>query len=190
VAAQTGDARPDVFLLDTTGSKPREVAARVRTLVGASSIVTDRETSRRQIGSSLTAVDLRGLTRVELAYALVLAAAAAGLVFALGLAERRRSFAITVALGARPRQVGAFVWSEAVVLAGAALVVGLATGFGLSQVLVKVLTGVFDPPPSRLAIPWSYLVVLLALIVVAITSAAGGIVRTVRRPALSILRDL
>ena len=49
---------------------------------------------------SLTAVDLAGLTTVELTLALVLVAAAGGLVLALGLAEHRRSLAIAAALGA------------------------------------------------------------------------------------------
>ena len=53
--------------------------------------VTDIAQTRARVGSSLTAVDLAGLTRVELAFALLLAAAAGGLVLALGLAERRRS---------------------------------------------------------------------------------------------------
>lgn len=56
--------------------------------------------ARSSVGSSLTSVDLAGLTGVELTFALLLTAGADGLVFALGLAERRRSFAIAAALGA------------------------------------------------------------------------------------------
>ena len=56
-----------------------------------------------KIGSSLTAVDLAGVTRLELAFALVMVAASTGLVLALGLADRDRSFALLVALGATPR---------------------------------------------------------------------------------------
>jgi putative ABC transport system permease protein len=64
--------------------------------VGTSATVTDIAHARSTIGSSLTAVDLAGLTRVELAFALVLAAAAGGLVLALGLTEQRRTFACGV----------------------------------------------------------------------------------------------
>src|SRR5439155_25873503 len=109
VAARTGDSSRDTFLVNTGGVHRRAVAARVKKLVGTTATVTDLDTSRRIVGSSLTAVDLAGLTKVELAFALVLAAASAGLVLALGLSERRRGFAITTALGARPRQLGAFV---------------------------------------------------------------------------------
>ena len=69
--------------------------------------------ARSAVGSSLTSVDLAGLTSVELAFALVLAAAAGGLVFALGLSERRRSFAIASALGASHRQLRGLVLAEA-----------------------------------------------------------------------------
>jgi len=79
---------------------------------------------RKTVGSSLTAVDLAGLTRVELSFALVLAAAAGGLVFTLGLAERRRTFAIISALGAEPRHQRRLIFSEAAVLT----VVGGCTG--------------------------------------------------------------
>ena len=67
--------------------------------------MTDIAHTRDVVGSSLTAVDLAGLTRVELGFALVLAAAAGGLVLLLGLAERRRTFAIATALGATARQL-------------------------------------------------------------------------------------
>ncbi|HEV7886267.1 MAG TPA: ABC transporter permease, partial [Acidimicrobiales bacterium] len=72
VAAQTGDQSVNTWLLDAAGPSPRVVADRVRRVVGAAGTVTDIETSRRVVGSSLTAVDLAGLTKVELGYALVL----------------------------------------------------------------------------------------------------------------------
>jgi len=90
VARTTGNDAIGAFLLDTAGASPASVAGRVRTVVGSQGLVTDIATSRRIIGSSLTAVDLGGLTRVELGFALVLAAASSGLVLALGMAERRR----------------------------------------------------------------------------------------------------
>ncbi|MBG6136219.1 hypothetical protein [Longispora fulva] len=38
-----------------------------------------------------------------------------------------------------------------------ALVLGALLGLGVSQTLVTVLTGVFDPPPDQLSVPWPYL---------------------------------
>src|SRR5262249_18258434 len=112
VAAQTRSDTVGTFLVGTSDS-PAQVADRLRAALGTSASVTDIETSRRIVGSGLTAVQLSGLTRVELGFALLLAGAATGLTLALGLAERRRTFAIAHALGAKPRQLGSFVWSEA-----------------------------------------------------------------------------
>ncbi|MGT2477359.1 hypothetical protein [Paraburkholderia terrae] len=46
------------------------------------------------ISSSLTAIDLRGLTCLELGFAVLMIAGATGLVLGLGMVERRRSFTI------------------------------------------------------------------------------------------------
>ena len=51
----------------------------------------------------------------------MLAAAATGLVLGLGLAERRRTFAIAAALGASRASSAAFVWSEAAFVTGGGL---------------------------------------------------------------------
>jgi putative ABC transport system permease protein len=89
VAAQTGSDAVGAFLI-TTSSPSSAVAARVRSLVGAGASVTDLATTRAIVGTSLTAVDLSGLTRVELGYAILLVAAMAGLLLWLGFVERRR----------------------------------------------------------------------------------------------------
>ena len=140
--------------------------------------------------SALTAIDLSGLTQLELAFAMVLGAAAAGLVLALGLAERRRSFAIASAVGARTRQLAAFVWSEAAFVTAGGLVLGALAGWGVSFVIVKILTGVFDPPPQHLSFPWGYLVLVGAVTVAAVVGVAAAATRSTRRPAVEIIRDL
>jgi putative ABC transport system permease protein len=190
IAQQTGDPSPGTFLIDTAGASPRVVAARVQQAVGTGAKVTDIDETRRVVGSSLTAVDLAGLTRLELAYAVVLAGAAAGLVLGLGFAHRRRSFAITTALGARPRQLAAFIRSEAAVLAVLGSALGIAGGATLAFMLVKVLTGVFDPPPASLAVPWGYLAVVTAAGSAALVGATSLTARSLRRPAIEVLRDL
>jgi putative ABC transport system permease protein len=190
VARATGSDAVGAFLVDTGHASPAAVAQRVRAVVGTQATVADIVTSRRLVGSSLTAVDLAGLTRVELGFALLLAAAATGLVLALGLAERRRTFAIASALGATPRQLGGFVWAEAAVVTVGGLLAGTVGGWALSHMLVKVLTGVFDPPPAALSVPWGYLTVLAGVALVAAGAAAAGAVRATRRPAMALIRDL
>ena len=131
-----------------------------------------------------------GLTKVELAFALVLAAASAGLALALGLHERRRTFAIAGALGARARQLGAFVWCESAFVTAGGLLLGALTAAALSEMLVKVLTGVFDPPPDSVAVPGRYLAGLVVLTVASVVVASATTLRSLQRPAIEELRDL
>jgi putative ABC transport system permease protein len=180
LATATGSDAVGAFLVDTGGQDTDAVAGRIQALLGPSATVTDVGMVRGQVGSSLTAVDLAGLTRIELGFALVLAAAGGGLVLALGLAERRRGIAIAVALGARRRHLRRLAASEALVLGAAGLGAGAATGWALAEMLVAVLTGVFDPPPATIAVPWAYLVVVavstlgaLAVATVIATRPAG-----------------
>jgi putative ABC transport system permease protein len=189
VATATGSDAVGEFLIDTT-APPQTVAGRIRARLGLQAQVNDITTTRQLVGSSLTAVDLAGLTRLELAFALLLAAAATGLVLALGLAERRHTLTIAGALGARPRQLAAFVWAEAAVVTAGGLAAGIVGGWLLSAMLVKVLTGVFDPPPAALSVPWTYLALTAGVALAAVAVAAGGAVRASQRAVVRSLREL
>ncbi len=190
IAQTTGSDSVGSFLVNTGGRNITTVAATLRQQLGTTATVTDLVTSRKVVGSSLTAVDLDGLTRVELGFALALAAAATGLTLWLGLAERRRTFAIAAALGAKPRQLGAFVWAEAALTTGTGLMTGAACAWALSTMLVKVLHGVFDPAPASLAVPWSYLAVVFTVALVATAAACVAAIRHSRTPNLELLRAL
>jgi len=190
ITARTGNDAAGAFLVDTGGQNTTAVAQQLLTLLGPAATVTDITTTRQTIGSSLTAVDLTGLTRVELAFALVLAAAAGGLVLGLGLAERRRTFAIATALGATRRHLRGMISSDAVVLAVLGLAAGAIAGAVLSVMLVKVLTGVFDPPPSAIAVPWGYLGIVVAVTVLTLAAVTAAATRTATRPAIGVLREL
>jgi putative ABC transport system permease protein len=191
VARATGSPGAQVLLVRTNGSPPA-VAARIRSLLGPISGVSvhDIDTELRATLSSLTALDLSGLTRLQLGFAVALAIAASGLVLWLGLAERRRMFAIASALGARSRQLAAFVWSEAAFVTAGGLILGAVSGWLLAAMIVKILTGVFDPPPAHLFIPWVYLVSVALAAIAAIIIASWSAIRSTRRPAIEIIRDL
>ncbi|MFC7589555.1 FtsX-like permease family protein [Nonomuraea antimicrobica] len=178
------------YLITTDGTPPHQVAAELRGRLGPTVKITDVETTRQVIGSSLTAVDLSGLTAIELGYALVLAALATGLLLVLGFAERRRTYALAGVLGATPRQLGSFVWAEVALVGVVAAALGALCGWALSRMLVAVLSGVFDPPPDGLAVPWPYLGVLAVLGAVALLAAGAATVLAARRPPLTVLRDL
>ena len=190
ITKMTGDDSVGAFLVDTGGRRITDVADALRHQLGPSASVTDIVTSRKVIGSTLTAVDLHGLTRVELGFALALAGASTGLALWLGLNERKRTFTIATALGASPHQLGGFVWAEAATVTGAGLLGGCAIAYALSNMLVKVLRGVFDPAPAALAIPWQYLVAVLAVALGATAVAATIALRRARVPHLELLRSL
>ncbi|MEA2200322.1 MAG: putative transport system permease protein [Solirubrobacteraceae bacterium] len=165
----------------------RRVAAATR---GDGTIVKNVGEQTQQTVSSITTVDLRGISRILEAFTVVLAAAAMGLFVTLGVAERRLDFATMTALGARLRDVGAFVWSEAglVLVAGVALAAGL--GLLLSAMLVAMLQHVFDPPPDHLAVPWGYLAALIGAAVLGAVAATAAAARGLARlPLGSILRE-
>ncbi len=191
LAEQSGDPSREVVLI--RGSVPPAVlAARIRPVVAQlpGVRVTDLGTVQRTISSSLTAVDLHGLTWIELSYAILLIAGASGLVLGLGLIERRRDFALLAAMGASARQMGSFLWSEGLIILLSGMILGFATGFGIAKMLVKVLTGVFDPPPQSLTIPWAYLAVLivagcLSMVIAVLISRAIN-----QRQAIQALRTI
>jgi putative ABC transport system permease protein len=191
VAKATGVTTAETLLVKTTGP-PLAVAAEVRALLAPNSgaSVHDLQSELKTTLSGLTAIDLSGLTRLELSFAVLIAIAASGLMLVLGFAERRRTFAIAHALGASGRQLASFVWSEALftTLGGATL--GVFGGWLETLIIVKILTGVFDPPPEGLFAPWSYLALVAAAIAASVVVAALLAVRAARSPALEVIRDL
>ncbi|MBB3657245.1 putative ABC transport system permease protein [Rhizobium sp. BK650] len=175
IAQQTGSAESEIVLIRSNGDPARIARAAQSAAAGLPGLkVSQIGDAVALIGSSLTAVDLAGLTRLELIFALVVLAASGGLVLGLGFADRERSFAVLVALGATSRQLGAFVWSEAALVIGSGMVLGLLAGALIAYVLVKLLTGVFDPPPDVLSVPWLYLAALIVTAAGAALLAATG----------------
>ncbi|HST55217.1 MAG TPA: ABC transporter permease [Solirubrobacteraceae bacterium] len=190
VAKATGSDAVGAFLVQTDGTRPGVVSQRLRQRLGASAQVTDIVNQRKVVGSNLTAVELSGLTKLELGFALALAVAASGLALGLGFTERRRTFAIASAVGAKHRQLGGFIWGESLLVTAGGLLLGAIAAVVISDMLVKVLSGVFDPPPDVLAVPWAYLGTVVALTVGAVAAAAVATLRALRRPAIEELRDL
>lgn len=190
ISRQTGTKASEIVLLRSTGN-PSDLAAAVEKVVArlAGARVTDIGSTQKIISSSLTAVDLHGLTLLELTFAVILVAGSTGLILALGLAERRRMFAVLSALGAKKNQLGAFLWSEGMVILVGGSATGAILGACIAEVLVKVLTGVFDPPPEFLSIPWGYMALLAAAAAASTAMAISGVKMASRRPAVEELRS-
>lgn len=189
IAEKTGNSASEVVLLRAAGD-PVNLAAEVKKIMGDANVrVSDIGSVQKIINSSLTSVDLHGLTSLELAFAILLLAGSIGLVLALGLAERKRNLAILTVVGANRKQIDAFIWSECLVMFLGGCISGTLLGIGITQMLVKVLTGVFDPPPEFLAVPWSYLIILTVTAVVSAILAVYIVKMIAKRPVLEELRN-
>lgn len=190
VADVTASPASEYVLMRARGD-PAALARQVSSALAADPRmkISDIGQAARLIASSLTAIDLAGLTTIELFFAVVMATAAGGLVLALGFIERRRDFAILTAIGATQAQLAAFLWSEGILIIVGGFAFGIASGIAIAWMLVKLLAGVFDPPPEALTIPWSYLAVVFLLVTVAV---AAAVLATVSRSGHEAenLRDL
>nr|MBA3866444.1 FtsX-like permease family protein [Solirubrobacterales bacterium] len=181
---------PNVIFASSS-EDPAAVGARVATATSGFGVsVKNIRQQAVQTVSSITTVDLTGISRLEQAFAIVLAAAAMWLFVNLVVNERRHEFATMAALGASLRDIGAFVRSEAVAVLGAAVALAAVLGWLLAQMLVAMLQHVFDPPPDRLAIPWGFLGLLALAAAAGALLAAAVAARSLRRlPLGAILRE-
>jgi putative ABC transport system permease protein len=144
----------------------------------------------QQTVSSITTVDLRGISNIEEAFTIALAAAAMALFVALAVIERRHEFATMAAVGATLRTIGAFVWSEAALVLVASLLLATGLGLLLALMLVAMLQHVFDPPPDALTVPWAYFGELAGAAVLATAVAVAFARARLRRLQLGrLLRE-
>ncbi len=82
------------------------------------------------------------------------------------------------------------MWAEAAIVTITGLLAGAVGAWALSNMLVKVLHGVFDPAPAHLAVPWTYLGVVLAVSVLSTIAASTAAIRASRTPHIELLRGL
>jgi putative ABC transport system permease protein len=144
----------------------------------------------QQTVSSITTVDLRGISRIEELFTIALAAMAVALFVAVTMIERRHEFATMAAVGANIRTIGSFLWSEAALVITTGLVLAAGLGVLLALMLIAMLQHVFDPPPDHLAIPWSYLGALAGAALAATTVAVAVTASRLRNMPLGrLLRE-
>jgi putative ABC transport system permease protein len=181
---------PNVVFVRSKGD-PSSLARRIGAATRAEGTsVKDVRQQTAQTVSSITTVDLRGISRIEEAFLLVLVAAAMALFVTVGLAERRQELATMTALGASLRDAAAFLWSEAVLVLAAALALASLLGWLLAEMLVGMLQHVFDPPPDHLAVPWRFLLGLgTAATAGALVAAMLAALQIRRLPLGAILRE-
>ena len=88
------------------------------------------------------------------------------------------------------RQLAALLLTEGAVILPVGAALGIALGLGIAQMLVSLLSGVFDPAPEALVIPWTYLVLLTAAGMVSLMAALGATYVAARHRPVEVLRDL
>jgi len=172
IASATHNPSYELLLLRAQRS-PATLAKEVQNVLGAESIkISDIGSVQKAISSGITSVDLRGLTSLELTFAIILLASSIGLVLALGLSERRRNFAIMKMIGGDTKELNAFINSETATIFSGGLIGGVILGISIAAMLVKVLTGIFDPPPEALVFPWGYIAALIIIGSIAAVAAS------------------
>jgi putative ABC transport system permease protein len=186
----THDPGPNVLFV-RAGGDPTALARRAAAATGRyGTAVKDIRQQTGQTVSSITTVDLRGISRIEEAFVLALAAAAMALYVAVALAERRQELATMSALGASLRRAAGFLWSEAALVLAFSLALAALLGWLLAEMLVAMLQHVFDPPPDHLAVPWAFLLGLGgAALAGGLAAAALAALQIRRLPLGAILRE-
>jgi putative ABC transport system permease protein len=181
---------PNVVLVRTSGD-PTAVARRIAAATSnAGTRIKDITQQTAETVSSITTVDLRGISRIEEVFVVVLVSVAIALFVGVGLAERRQELATMTALGASLRQAAAFLWSEALIVIVAAVALASLLGWLLAEMLVAMLHHVFDPPPDQLSVPWSFLGGLgAAALLGGIVAAIAATLQIQRLPIGAILRE-
>jgi putative ABC transport system permease protein len=191
LAARTGSSAVSTYLVATSDPTRTAHALRGR-LAGSGAQVQDVVSARSSVTtiSGLAAADLAGLSRLELAYGLGLALVCSGLALLVGASQRRRALVLLAALGATRRQRGRFLAGEAWALLVGGVLAGAVIALAMSYLLVKVLTGIFDPPPTGATLPTAYLLALLGSVTAATTAAVPLLSRLASRAGPSELRAL
>ncbi|MBV9097370.1 MAG: ABC transporter permease, partial [Frankiaceae bacterium] len=190
VAQATGGTGATTLLI--ASPDPAATAGWLRSRAGASIPITDTTSASASVttASGLAATDLGGLARLELGFGVLLAVAAFALALLVGVLQRRRALVILAALGASNRQRGRFLATEARAVLAGGLIGGVAITAAIAAMLVKVMTGIFDPPPDHPAVPWGYLTLLAFLVTVTAIAVVTVVGRWAGRAGPRELRDL
>jgi putative ABC transport system permease protein len=190
ILGATHDPGSNVVFAKTSGD-PSTVAARIAAATKQrGAIVKNIRDQTVQTVSSITTVDLRGISKIESAFAIVLAAAAMALYVGVALVERRQEFATMAALGKTPSKIVAFVWSELALIVVASSALAAFLGWLLAKMLVAMMQHAFDPPPDHLALPWgSFAALLVATLGGAVVATLLATAAVRRLPLGAVLRE-
>jgi len=80
--------------------------------------------------------------------------------------------------------------AEGAVILPVSAALGIALGVAVAQMLVILLTGVFDPAPEAVVIPWAYVAMVTAAATVSTAAALAATHLAAQQHTLEVLRDL
>ena len=190
ILAATHDPGPNVVFAQTSGNPSQVARAVAQRVTAKGAIVKNISDQATQTASSITTVGLRGISRIEEAFALLLAAGALILYAVMAGAERRQELATMAALGKKPRNIAKFIWTEIVLIVVVAAALASVLGWILAEMLIAMMQHAFDPPPDHLAIPFGFLGALTLVVVLGAALAALVAERSIARmPLGAVLRE-
>jgi putative ABC transport system permease protein len=192
--AASGSATPSTYLLRTDGSDAANTAvvSALRAGPGRSTtlLIDSTTTAINREQSTLAALNLDGLGRLEIAFTVLMSALGIG-IFVFGLLLQRRKEHVTLrALGLRGRSLRTLVLGEAGLAAVISLLVGTGIGLLMALMSVQILQSVFTIPPRSIAVPLAELGLLAGatlLLSVLASVVAASMLR--RAPLVELLRE-
>lgn len=192
--AMVASTRPAFFLLQTTDRSDAALADVATALArgpGADGMlqIDTRLTTLAKEQSSLAALNIGGLLRLDSAYALAMGTVTIA-IFVFGLMlQRRREYVTLRALGMQPAAIRSLIAAEA----GTAVLAGCATGIPVGLIMayyfVNVLRPLFVLTPPYLVPFGSLALVAASILVTTIVTSAAASSLVNRMRATELLRD-
>jgi putative ABC transport system permease protein len=170
--AQTRNTIVNDFYLvhaDGTTEGAASVAAKIKAVFSATAParVDDLTTALTADQSTLTNLNLSGLSRIDWIFTLVIAFAGFGIFLLAAIGERAKEFSTMRAVGASPGQLRRLLVIEGGGIMLFGMLLSLPIGFVIARVLVTLLTSIFLTPVGGLSVSLTPLVLLIG------ASAAG-----------------
>ncbi len=128
--------------------------------------IQNTETVIKTESSSLTSLNLTGLSTMELFYTLLVTSVGLAIFLLAMINERQREFGAMRALGANLGHLQRFLFTEAATIGVLSLLIGLLVGVGLAFMLVMLLGVIFTIPAHGLSVPVLELLSLTLLVIV------------------------
>ncbi|GAC1305233.1 MAG: hypothetical protein NVSMB16_00680 [Acidimicrobiales bacterium] len=186
-------APPDFYLARAaTGHPAEQVASRVASAAGPRQAwtVTTLRTALAKEQNTLATLNLAGLSRIEIAGTIVIAALGIAVLGAFLILERRREYAVMRSLGASTRQVLVPPAVEGLTTVAASVLLGVPVGLGMAIISARILNPLFTLRPPLLRVDPLALAGLVAGVLAATAIAmVVTLVGVARLRTVSVLRE-